>query len=63
MGRIKKYVTVGLEEKDLDLIKQTMEDLGVNQGAAVRILMRRGARGPAQNPFTPIEGDTTHAEE
>lgn len=63
MGRPKKdpdqrlkNITVGLEERDLKIVQRTMDLLGCSQAAAVRALIRAGARGPATSPFTPIEG-------
>lgn len=63
MGQTKKdpedqltYSSIGFTPRDLRIIAKTMRDLGVSKGAAVRILVRRGASGPATSPFTPIEG-------
>jgi len=63
MGRKKKtpaekltYVTVGFYAEELRVIHRTMDTLGVSFGAAVRMLVRSGARGPATSPFTPTEG-------
>lgn len=63
MGRPKKdpddrmtYVTVGLTARELRIVQRTIDTLGYSQSAAVRALIRAGARGPATSPFTPIEG-------
>lgn len=38
-----------------DLITRLASDLGISHGAAVRVLVRRGARAPGSSPFTPKE--------
>lgn len=43
-------------KSDMALIQSLRDELGISKGAAVRIYLRRGARGPATPPFTP-EGD------
>lgn len=40
------------------IITRTAETLGISLGAAVRLLVRQGARGPAQSPFTPNEKES-----
>lgn len=42
-------------ETEVEIITKTAVDLGISMGAAVRLLVRRGANGPAQSPFTPKE--------
>lgn len=53
------YITVGFTDRDIRIIEQTMERLDVDQSTAIRALIRRGNRGPATSPFTPIEGIDT----
>lgn len=50
------YLTVGFTDGDLTIIDRKMNDLGVDQSTAIRLLLRRGARGPGSSPFTPTEG-------
>lgn len=45
-------------ETEWQIITNTASALGISLGAAVRLLVRQGARGPAQSPFTPNEKET-----
>lgn len=45
-------------ETEWQIINNTASTLGISLGAAVRLLVRQGARGPAQSPFTPNEKET-----
>lgn len=63
MGQKKKdpaermtYITAGFTQRELRIIERAMEAFGITQSAAIRMLVRRGARGPAVSPFTPTEG-------
>lgn len=63
MGRPKKdpadritRVTAGLYAEELAIVQRWMNDLGYSQNAAIRALIRAGARGPATSPFTRTEG-------
>lgn len=49
------YVTAGFYPTEIEIIHRTMNDLGVSKSAALRLLVRAGARGPAMSPFTPSE--------
>jgi hypothetical protein len=49
------YITAGFGPDELRIIHRVMADLGLNQSAAIRLLVRRGLRGPATSPFTPDE--------
>lgn len=54
MGQKKKdpaermtYITAGFTQRELRIIERAMEAFGITQSAAIRMLVRRGARGPA----------------
>ncbi len=49
-------VTAGLYAEELAIVNRWMDNLGYTQSAAIRALIRAGARGPATSPFTRNEG-------
>lgn len=67
MGRPKKdpadrttQISVGLTQRELQIVERTMNQLGIDRNPAIRLLIRAGERGlAATTPFTPIEGNDT----
>jgi hypothetical protein len=64
MGRTKKepadrpkYLTAGFYAEEISAIKRTMDDLGISQSAAIRLLVRRGSRSTAQPPDHTDKGE------
>jgi hypothetical protein len=50
-----RYVTVGLGPTEQRIVDRYVEQMGVSQSYAIRVLIRSGAQGPARSPFTPEE--------